>query len=220
MKKLVCIIAHPDDEAFMIGGTIAKFAKDHEIYVICATSGEAGKKNSSEEKTLGEIRAEELKASAAVLGVKDVFFLGFEDGTLSNNLYHQLADKIQEKLEMLRPDTIMTLNPNGNSGHIDHMVISYVSTYVFYKLSFIKTMLLFCTDAEFSSRMKDYFIYWPKGYTKEEVDMVVDVSDVWEQKLEAMSKHTSQVHDMERILERKKDLPKEDYFLVVEKDKV
>ena len=51
MKPLVCIFAHPDDEAFGPGGTIAKFAKKRPVYLICATKGESGKykdkKNSS-----------------------------------------------------------------------------------------------------------------------------------------------------------------------------
>jgi len=43
MKPLVCIFAHPDDEAFGPGGTIAKFAKQRPVYLICATKGESGK---------------------------------------------------------------------------------------------------------------------------------------------------------------------------------
>lgn len=217
MKKLVCVFAHPDDEAFGPGGTIAKYTKEYEIYVICATKGEAGKNSIEEKLALGEIRAEELKQSADILGVKDIYFLGYEDGTLCNNVYHAIADKIIHILDKLQPEVLLTFNPNGGSGHLDHVAISYITTYVFHKLPYVQKLLYFTTDLEFSKRMTDYFIYWPKGYARDEVDLVVDYSDVWETKLAAMHKHTSQAHDIERILERKKDLPKEDYFLVINK---
>ncbi|MBI4159549.1 PIG-L family deacetylase [Candidatus Wolfebacteria bacterium] len=85
MKTIVCIFAHPDDEAFGPGGTIAKLAKKNRVYIICATKGEAGK--DSRRKKMGVLhdhRASELVASAKILGVKKVYFLGFKDGTLSN----------------------------------------------------------------------------------------------------------------------------------------
>lgn len=217
MKRLVCVFAHPDDEAFGAGGTIAKYVKDHEIYIICATKGEAGKNSREEAGHIGDMRAQEMEASAKILGVKKIYFLGFEDGTLSNNLYHKVADQIQEILEDLQPETLLTFHQNGGSGHLDHIAISYITTYVFYKVPFAKTLMYFTTDAEFATRMKDYFIYWPKGYTREEVDLVVDYSDVWETKLAAMHEHKSQRHDINRILERKSDLPKEDLFFIVKK---
>src|SRR5688500_16556268 len=102
MSPLVCIFAHPDDEAFGPAGSIAKFASERDVYIICVTNGDAddgltGKKDYAE--TLGKIRRKELELSAEVLGVKKVFYLEFKDGTLSNNLYHQIADKIEEILE-------------------------------------------------------------------------------------------------------------------------
>jgi LmbE family N-acetylglucosaminyl deacetylase len=218
MKKLVCIFAHPDDETFMVGGTIAKLSKDYEIYVLCATKGEAGKNSLEETKKLGQIRAKELENAAKILGIKKVYFLGFLDGTLSNNLYHKLATKIQNKLEELRPDVIMSNDPTGISGHIDHITIAMVTLFVFHKLSFIKTLWQYCGKAEVGELMKEtYFIHFPKGYTRDQVDKVIDVSDVWETKVAAMKQHKSQMHDVERILHTQKNLSKEEYFFVINK---
>lgn len=216
-KTFVCIFAHPDDEAFGPGGTIAKLAKEYDVYVLCATKGQKGKNSSKESKNLGQIRSKELLASTRILGVKKVYFLGFQDGTLSNNLYHRLAEKIKEKLTELRPEKIMTFEPNGVSGHIDHITVSMVTHFVFYKLLFIKELWLHCGKKAVSDAMKNYFIYFPVGHTKNNVDKIINIEDVWDTKVAAMHQHASQMHDIERILRTQKDLPKEDYFLIIKK---
>ena len=221
MKTLVCVFAHPDDEAFGPGGTIAKLSKKFNIYLLCATKGEEGQvqgikrsKSTKSIKSLGEIRAEELRKSAKILGVKKVYFLGFQDGTLSNNLYHELARKIKHHLLKLKPQTVLTFEPRGVSGHIDHITVSMVTSFVVQKLSFVKTVLQFCRPESFARRRQNYFIYFPPGYKKSEIDKVVDISKVWNKKIEAMKEHKSQFKDFERIMKRFKKFPKKEYFLV------
>src|SRR5579872_864526 len=116
-KTIVGIFAHPDDEAFGPGGTLAKFTKEgNDVYVICATNGETA--TGETDKKLGIERQSELKKSCADLGVKKVFFLGYTDGTLCNNLYHEIAEKIRKILQKLQPDILITFEPRGISGHI------------------------------------------------------------------------------------------------------
>src|SRR6185436_20606573 len=103
MKSVVAVFAHPDDEAFGSAGTLALLAKEREVYLICVTDGSAGMNSSKKTKALAEIRQEELLNSAKVLGIKEVFFLDYKDGSLSNNLYHEIADKIQKILEEIKP---------------------------------------------------------------------------------------------------------------------
>jgi LmbE family N-acetylglucosaminyl deacetylase len=94
-KTIVCIFAHPDDEAFGPGGTIALLSKKNDLYILCATKGEAGKNRHTDKETpLQRLRSNELKASAMILGVKKVQFLNYIDGSLSNSLYHKLAKSI------------------------------------------------------------------------------------------------------------------------------
>ncbi len=61
---------------------------------------------------------------------------------------------------------------------------------------------------------KEYFIHFPQGYKKREINKTVDISDVWDIKIAAMSCHRSQKHDMKRILEKTSTLPKEEYFII------
>lgn len=218
MKTLVGIFSHPDDEAFGPSGTLAKYAKTHDVYVICATRGESGQNHQPDRnRHLAEIREEELRTSAKILGVKNVYFLDFLDGTLCNNVYHKLAEKIREHLERLKPQTIITFEMRGVSGHIDHIAVTMATTFVFQKLPFIKTLLYYCISEDHSDGMENYFIYFPPGYKRSEVDKVVDVSSVWEKKIAAIHTHTSQGLDMKNVLNRLKKTPKEEYFLVKRK---
>lgn len=218
MKPLVCIFAHPDDEAFGPGGTIALEAKKRPVYIISATKGEAGlEKGKKAGNNLGRIRTKELLASARILGVKKVFFLGFRDGTLSNNLYHELAKRIERILRNLKPDTILSYEFRGVSGHIDHITVALVAAFVFRRLPFIKTLMQHCIPEATARGRKDYFIYFPPGYKKSEIDLTVDIRAVWETKVKAMTPHQSQIHDIKRILKMAKNWPKKEYFLLQRK---
>lgn len=225
-KTIVCIFAHPDDESFGPGGTIAKLAPKNDIYIVCATSGEAGikyqisiRQMADKDQKLGEIRRGELLKSAEILGVKKVYFLGFKDGTLSNNLYHKLADAIKEKLELLKPQIVLTYEPRGISGHIDHITIVMVTMFVCQKLSFIKEIWQYFKLERYKKHRRkkfgDYFIYMPPGYKDKDADKIIDTSDVFETKVKAMQMHKSQIKDVERVLTLQKKFPKKEYFFVI-----
>ncbi len=207
---LVAIFAHPDDEAFGPAGTLAKYSKTHDVYLLCATRGEEGGKS----KKIAITRQKELLKSAKILGIKKVFLLGFKDGTLCNNLYHQLAAKIERKLKELKPGTIITFEPQGISGHIDHITISMVTTYVYKRLKFVKKLLFYCILEEEKRNIDNYFIYFPKGYKRSELSQIVNIEEVWETKLRAMKAHISQKHDADRIIKVLEKLPREEHFLI------
>ncbi|OGZ94473.1 MAG: hypothetical protein A2633_03485 [Candidatus Sungbacteria bacterium RIFCSPHIGHO2_01_FULL_47_32] len=216
-KTIVAVFAHPDDEAFGPAGTLAKFAQTHDVYVICATNGEAGDKTYAGMGKLGDIRRKELEASAKILGVKKVFFLGFKDGTLSNNLYHDLACSVERVLQKLKPDTLITFELRGVSGHIDHIVTAFVVTYVFERMPFIKKLMYFCVTAKFRKPMKSYFIHVPPGYDESEIDEAIDISTVFEKKIAAVQAHVSQKKDVLRILPVLQKFDKKEHFLVLKK---
>ena len=85
--KLMCILAHPDDESLGMGGILARYAAEGiETYLVTATRGERGWTGPASENpgltTLGQIREAELKAAAQVLGIKEVVILDYIDGDL------------------------------------------------------------------------------------------------------------------------------------------
>ena len=217
MSTVLGIFAHPDDEAFFTGGTIATLAKDHEVYTICVTNGDAGENSSDKKGDIADIRRAEVLEAGKILGVKETFFLEYKDGILSNSLYHEIADKIKKTIDELKPEILITFEPRGVTGHIDHVAASLISTYVFNKSDVAKELWYFCYTDEMRSTVKDYYIYWPPGYKKFEISKTIDIESIWGRKVEAMSKHQSQAHDVKAILERFETLPKEENFIILKK---
>lgn len=213
-KSIVAVFAHPDDEAFGPSGTLNKLSKDYDVYILCATRGEAGQNHSGKEDPISKMREEELLESAKIIGVKKVHFLDFIDGELNNNTYHKLADKIKEYLEKIQPETVITFENRGISGHIDHIVVSMATSFVVQKLSFVKKIMYYCLSEEQRSVIGDYFIFFPPGYTKDQINHIVDITDVFETKLKAMFAHKSQIKDAQNILKRNEKLPKREHFMV------
>ncbi len=146
---------------------MALLAKEHEVYLICATNGDAA--NGKPDPELAVTRKKELEASANILGVKKVFFLNYGDGTLCNNIYHEVAQNITKILKELKPEHIITIEPRGISGHINHIFVSIFNSFVFEKLDFIKEIWYVCSPKEMTKLIKDYFIYFPEGYELEEI---------------------------------------------------
>ena len=217
MKTIVGIFAHPDDETFGPGGTLSSFAQAGDtVYIICATNGETA--TGKLDKKLGKERRKELQRSAKILGIKKVFFLNFQDGSLSNSLYHSVAKKIKKLLIQLKPDVLVTFEQHGVSGHIDHIFMSMVTQFLFPQIKSAKKLMMYCLPFNRTLLMHGkYFIYFPFGYTDEEIDEEVDISGIWAKKVEAMHQHVSQLHDVKRILKQSKNFPQKEYFLVEEK---
>lgn len=217
-KTIVAVFAHPDDETFGPGGTLRKLSQKNNVYTICATDGSAGENHSSDHThSISDIRNNELRNASRILGVKDVYFLGFKDGDICNNQYHKIADAVREKLDELKPEIVITFEHKGVSGHIDHIAMSMITTYVVRDLPYVEKIMYYGNLKERAQTRKDYFIYFPPGYDREEFDVVVDISDVWDIKVKAMHEHKSQAKDMKNILKTAENFPKEEYFFVVKR---
>lgn len=218
MKKTAfALFAHPDDESFGPSGTIALLAKTHDVYLICATKGEAGQDYSKTTELLVDKREKELRAAARILGIKDVFFLGFVDGELKNNNYHAVAEKIEQLANTYKPELFLTYENRGISGHLDHIAISMITSYVFYRLAYVKELHYFCLDEDQRGIGQTYFVYFPPGYSKDVISKRIDVTSVLDIKISAIKEHKSQIHDFDAILKRLRDKRMEECFIVVKK---
>ena len=217
MKRVLCIFAHPDDESFGPSGTIHLLTKTHEVYMICVTNGDAGRNSHATSKLpLGKIRQRELRASSKFLGTKKVFFLNYADGSLNNLQYHEISKKIKKISDRLKPEIFITFEPRGVSGHLDHVAVSMMTSFVFEKTPYVKKLMFYCVSKDQTDKFGEYFIYRPDGYRLEEIDETVDISTVRKKKTDSMYLHKSQVHDAQRNIKLFGQFTKE-YFLIKEK---
>lgn len=224
-QTVIAVFAHPDDEAFGPAGTLVLLSQKYKVILLCATKGEKGEDNIKDKnlgnKIIGEIREEELRRSARILGINDVFFLGFVDGTLSNNIYHKLVDKISLYVNKYKPTILLTYEHRGVSGHIDHVVVSFATSFVFEKYSFVKKIMYHCISTKHRSLIDKYFIYFPPGYLKKEVDEIIDVTSVFRLKKKAIYAHKSQLQDIGKHISPIVDrLGKEEWFITRSKGSI
>lgn len=127
--RLMCVLAHPDDESLGSGGTIAKYSREGiQTFVVTATRGERGRYGDAPESpgpdTVGRAREAELRAAAKELGVREVVFLDYHDGDLDRAPVAEAAGKIASHIRRIRPQVVLTFAPDGAYGHPDHIAIS------------------------------------------------------------------------------------------------
>jgi LmbE family N-acetylglucosaminyl deacetylase len=127
--RLMCILAHPDDESLGTGPTLAKYAAEGvETYLLTATRGERGWPSDPKDypgpTALGQIREQELNAAAKILGVREVQFLDYIDGDLDQANPSEAISRIVSHLRRIRPHVVITFGPDGAYGHTDHIAIS------------------------------------------------------------------------------------------------
>ncbi|MEA1976289.1 MAG: PIG-L family deacetylase [Chloroflexota bacterium] len=139
MKRLLAVLAHPDDESFGPGGTLALYAREGvEVHLICATRGDVGAippdMQLNAEET-AHMRLDELRCAAEQLGLTDVHILGYRDsgmpGSSDNNHPEALAaapvaevaEKIAGLMRQIRPQVVITHDPVGGYHHPDHIAV-------------------------------------------------------------------------------------------------
>ena len=147
MKTILAVLAHPDDESFGMGGTLALYAeRGANVYLICATRGEVGEMHEKYMQgfnSIAERREAELRCAAGILGLAGVFFLDYRDsgmpGLLDNEhpnaLFAQPIDNVAEKIvtyiRELKPDVVLTFDPIGGYRHPDHIAIHQATILAF-----------------------------------------------------------------------------------------
>jgi LmbE family N-acetylglucosaminyl deacetylase len=147
-QTLLVILAHPDDESFPMGGTLAKYAAQGvRVELICATRGEAGIPGKSPVET-AQIRERELRAAASVLGLSKVHFLGYEDGKLAAANAEAVVQDLVRRMWQIRPNAVITFGPDGISGHPDHLAIHRFTTQAFDRAGLNGARLFYLAPSE------------------------------------------------------------------------
>ncbi|HBY06548.1 MAG TPA: GlcNAc-PI de-N-acetylase [Chloroflexi bacterium] len=146
-KVLLSVLAHPDDESFGMGGTLAYYADQGvEVYLICATRGEVGEVAPEYLKSyhsIGELREAELRCASAHLGLAGIHFMDYRDSgmtgsaenehpeALINAPLDELAHKVASLIREIKPQVVLTFDPIGGYRHPDHIHIQRATVKAF-----------------------------------------------------------------------------------------
>lgn len=228
--RLMCVLAHPDDESLGTGGALAQSAAEGvATYLVTATRGERGRFGDSKESpgpdVVGRAREGELLAAARELGLREVRFLDYPDGALDQVDPAEAIGRITGHLRRVRPQVVITFGPEGAYGHPDHIAICQFTT----------AAIVCAADPSFGSQStigaphrvaKLYYIAWsPKKWTAYQaalrrlvvtvdgderqavpwpdwaITTVIDTSQVWPAVWRAVSCHKTQMTIYQRLEE-------------------
>jgi LmbE family N-acetylglucosaminyl deacetylase len=210
-KRALVVAAHPDDSEFGVAGTAALWARDgwDVYYLVCSDGSKGSEDPEMTPDRLVPIRREEQRAAAAVLGVKDVFFLDHVDGELAYT--PELARDVVRAIRTIKPHSVFTSDPNQivrNTfiNHPDHRCVGTVTLDAVYPMARNRPTFPDLLDEGLEPfSVKEVYLW-----SASDVNYKVDISEVIELKLEALKRHVSQFENMEMSLERIRQFWKED----------
>ena len=146
-KTLLAVLAHPDDESFGMGGTLALYAsRGVEVHLVCATRGEVGEATPEllkEFESIAKLRESELRCAAGILGLAGVHFLDYRDSGMPgspDNTHPQalaaqplddVAANVVCYIRQLKPQVVLTFDPIGGYRHPDHIAIQRATVRAF-----------------------------------------------------------------------------------------
>jgi LmbE family N-acetylglucosaminyl deacetylase len=198
--RVLVILAHPDDPDFFCGGTLARWVQEgYEVAYVLATSGERGSNDPQmSPERLALIRQEEQRAAARELGVREVTFLGYPDGSLVPSL--DLRRDLTRQIRRHRPDIVVTCDPTlryrpRSLNHPDHRAIGDAALDAVFPDS--RNPLQFpelLTEGLQPHHVREVYIAGAA-----EPDTEVDITATFDRKLAALRCHRSQISDFEAL---------------------
>ena len=176
---ILAVLAHPDDESFGMGGTLALYAqKGYAVHLVCATLGEAGTVDDEFLQNYDSIKAlreDELHCATRSLGLTALHLLGYRDSgmpdtpenehpnALINHAMEEVAGKVVKYIREIKPDIVLTFDPIGGYRHPDHIHIQKATTLAFEKAGDAS----FHPDAGSPFKPKAlYYHLFPRGFLK------------------------------------------------------
>ena len=195
LRRILCISAHPDDNEFTIGGSVARWAREgrHVTFCLVTTGGAGVNEHTPSSDGLIPIRERETHAAARILGVKDVVFLGYVDGMLEPTL--AMRRDLTRVIRRVRPDVVVCSDPTvrfyGNEymNHPDHRAVASAALDAVFPSS--ETSAIFpelLAEGLKAHKVKQVFIAGAL-----DPDVFVDIGATLATKCRALKAHRSQV---------------------------
>ncbi|MEI6046656.1 MAG: PIG-L family deacetylase [Chloroflexota bacterium] len=201
--SILAVFAHPDDEAFLVGGTLAHYARcGARVELLCLTHGEGGASAIGLQRPdqLARLRRTELEECCKVLGVDLISVLNFPDGRLTDIGTNTVARSIAHVIEARQPEVVLTFGPDGLTGHPDHLAASQQTTLAFEQVARPGSALFYAglngqTVQRLSSRMEGSLGDLPlrlTGLPETRLPVKVDIHRTARLKWSALECHRSQ----------------------------
>ncbi|MDC3417617.1 PIG-L family deacetylase [Aquibacillus salsiterrae] len=192
MATILAVFAHPDDETFICGGTLAKYAHlGHQVKLVCATKGEMGRRMGvppiATRETIASIREKELEEACKALNIDDLRFLGIRDKLVEIQDLETLIKRVIEQMKDVKPDAVITFHETLG-GHPDHCSIGLATKKAFYRYS--KNLgkpikLFYLSSGMVANKPKEF------GLSAEQM-VQVNVNNYLPHKLKAFRAHRTQ----------------------------
>ncbi len=219
--KLLCVVAHPDDECFAFGGALALAARDGiETHVVCLTDGQAASNRgtATSPEQLGHMRRAEFAASCKVLGVHAHESWGMQDGQLEHADFSAVARRLVATMRALKPDVVLTFGPDGAvNTHPDHTMVSAFASAAFHWAAAAKrfpdvgpihtAQRLFLLTTSFFMEGRPAPL--PAPWT-----VTLDIRSVMAQKYEAFRCHTTQAPLVEQTRDMFERIGQYEHYLL------
>jgi len=197
-EHVLVVLAHPDDPEFFCGGTLALWAQQGWVIDYCLlTRGDKGADDAAADPAaLAQVREQEQRAAAAVLGVRSVRFLDQPDGYLTADL--ALRKQVVRVLRQARPDIVVTCDPTNffpsdrYINHPDHRAAGQATLDAVFPASGSALFFpeLLSEEGLQAHRIRQVYVAMPQT-----ANTFIDVTGTLERKIAALREHRSQIPD-------------------------
>lgn len=201
VKKIMVILAHPDDPEFFLGGTIADWVKQgHTVSYLLLTKGQRGvSPDYPDPEKLGPVRVKEQQNAAAKLGVQNVDYLDYQDGYLIPDI--EARKKVAREIRRTQPDVVATFDPlmiyqRGRINHPDHRAAGQIVIDAIFPAvenpAFFPELL---DEGLLQHKVKELWLCLPA-----EANIEMDETHHWQSRIDALLQHVSQIGEPKAFL--------------------
>ena len=190
---LLAIFAHPDDETFRPGGTLALLARRGVgVHVLTATRGQAGSCGDPplcSQEDLPAVRERELRCACAALGLEPPRLLDYLDGRLPEVNPEEITEHVLTAVTEIHPQVLLTFGPEGLSGHADHIAVGRCAAEAYARSNQIVALYTLAVPCSLAEQLELRQVH---SVPDEQITLAVDVTSAWAAKQAAMACHMTQ----------------------------
>lgn len=195
-KRILAVLAHPDDESFICGGTLARYSKEGaQITLLCATRGEMGRRLGlppvATRESLPVLREQELREACDALGIRDLRLMGLQDKTVDYYDPAELAERVRAVMQEIQPAVVITFHETVG-GHPDHCAIGRATRLAFEAGGLPDGARLYCLLWNAKDELLER-----AGATRERVTAIAVEGEAARAKLVAFRAHRTQSERMD-----------------------